>query len=174
MNEMKFFKIKQGTKYHEAVKQHLALLPKWKPIYAKVSELLDEKITLMVQSPNYLQIEYSELKKDENKKIFKKDGTLKTNSKKAKEIEAAYKEIVKEAGLEKFESLGHINFCYCVMRYHGETLKTFKTSDHELYYKADFDLEERTKQSTGDSFVIPITEIEHQEKYLEEIKKQSA
>lgn len=173
MSEMKFFKIKQGTKYHEAVKQHLNLLPKWKPIYAKVSELLDEKITRMVQTPNYLRIEYSELKKEENKKVFKKDGTLKANMKKAKEIEVAYKEIIEEAGLDKYESLGHINFCYGVMRYHGETLITFKTSDQELYYEANFDLEDRVKNSFGESLVIPITEIEHQEKYLEEIKKQS-
>ncbi|MGG1652280.1 hypothetical protein ABHN03_04040 [Paenibacillus sp. NRS-1775] len=170
MVNMQYFKIKEGTEYYNAVQRHLKFLPNWKEVYVKLSELLDEKITLLVHSSNYLQIEYRELKKEENQKLFKKDGTLRAKSKKAKEIEAAYKDIIKEAGLEGYENLGHINFFYGVMRFHGEKLQSYKTSEHELYYEATFDLEERAKQTSGGSLVIPITEIEYQEKYLEELK----
>lgn len=139
---------------------------KWREVYGKLSELLDEQITLLVQSPSNLQIEYTELKKDENQKVFKKDGSLKKNNKNAKLIEAGYREIIREVGLKDYESWGHLNFAYGVMRFHGESLKSFKTNELEVYYEADFDLVERSK-----GLVEPITEIEYQEKYLEELKK---
>ncbi|OME55554.1 hypothetical protein BSK59_13850 [Paenibacillus odorifer] len=164
---LQYFKIKNGTEFDTAVKKHLNMLPNWKQVYGKLSELLDEKITLLVQASDYLQIDCSEIKKEENQKLFKKDGSLRANSKKAKEVLAAYKDIIEECGLKGFENLGHINFCYGVMRFQGETMKSFKTSEHDIYYEASFDLEERSK-----GLVIPITDIEYQEKYLEELKKQ--
>ncbi|MGV6935864.1 hypothetical protein ACWA2B_10155 [Paenibacillus sp. CMM36] len=156
MNKIQYFKIKQGTKYYELVKQHLATILKWKPIYAKVSELLDEEIDLMVQTPKHLQVEYSQLKKEENKKIFKENGTLKSNTKKGKEIEAAYKEIIKEAGLEKYESLIYIYFCDIVIRHLGENIGKFKIYEGEIYCEANFDLEKRTEGS-----IVQITEEEY-------------
>lgn len=63
-------------------------------------------------------------------------------------------------------NLSIINFSYGMLRRNGENLESFVTSDHDLYYKADFDLKAR---SSG--LVEPITEIEYQEKYLEELKK---
>lgn len=163
---LQYFKIKNDTEFDKAVKKHLVMLPNWKQVYGKLSELLGEKITLLVQASDYLQIDYSEIKKEENKKVFKKDGSLRANSKKAKEVLAAYKTIIEECGLKGFESLGHINFCYGVMRFQGETMKSFKTSEHDIYYETNFDLEERSK-----GLVVPITDVEYQEKYLEELKK---
>lgn len=170
MSEMKYFKIKRGTKYHEAVLNHFQLNKQWKQVYEKLSEVLDEKITKLVQYPRFLTIDPTELTKDENKKAFKKDGTLKAKSKKAKEIEEQYKLIIHEAGLEEYENLGTINFIYGVMRYQGETLKTFKTSQYDLYYKADFDVAGRAKNTSGD-ILEEISEVEYTEKYLAEIKK---
>jgi hypothetical protein len=166
---LQYFKIKNGTDYDKAVKKHLNMLPKWKAVYEKLSELLDEKITMLVQVPDYLKIEYSELKKEENRKLFKKDGTLRANSKKAKEILATYKQIIDESGLIGYESLGHINFCYEVMRLNGESMKSFKTSEQDIYYETSFNLEERSK-----GLVVPITDIEYQEKYLEELKNKKS
>jgi hypothetical protein len=163
---LQYFKIKNGTDFDLAVKKHLNMLPNWKQVYGKLSELLDEKITLLVHASSYLQIDLSEITKEENKKIFKKDGSLRANSKKAKEVLTAYKNIIEECGLNGFESLGHINFCYGVMRFQGETMKSFKSSEHDIYYETNFNLEERSK-----GLVIPITDIEYQEKYLEELKK---
>ncbi|WP_431785909.1 hypothetical protein [Paenibacillus lactis] len=141
MGDMRYYKIKPGTAYDTAVKKYFNLYQKWNAVYAAVGELLDEEITMMVRIPDYLQIEFKELQKEENKKLFKKDGKLKLNLKKAKEIEAAYKDIVKNAGLSEYQTIGSINFAYGLMRYSGETLKMFSTADHEIYYEADFDLE---------------------------------
>lgn len=170
---MNYYKIKPGTKYDLAVKQHFRLNKNWNQVYEKMGEALGEKITKLVRLPKYLKIDPKELTKEENKKAFKKDGCLKSNSKKAKEIAELYKSIIEEVGLSEFESLGTLNFIYGIMRYHGESLKTFRTSDYDLYYEASFDLDERSKRTTGgESLVEEISEIEYTEKYLEEIKKQ--
>ncbi|MMZ64631.1 hypothetical protein D1872_269770 [compost metagenome] len=167
---MLYFRSNQGTEYDIAVRKHYDLYPKWRVVYEKLSELLDEKITMLVRTKDYLQIDYSELTKDGNKKLFKKDGRLKANSKKAKEIDAEYQKIIQEAGLEEFKPLGLINFTYGVYRLEGESLKSFVTSENGIFFEASFDLEERAKNTGGNS-VVPITAIEYQEKYLEELKK---
>ncbi|MBX4152419.1 hypothetical protein [Paenibacillus lautus] len=172
MSKMRYYRITRGTRYDQAVKKHFELNKHWKQVYGRLSEELGETITKLVQHPKRLTIDPTELTKEENKKAFKKDGSLKGNSKKAKEIAELYKSIIEEAGLTEYESLGTINFIYGVMRYQGETLKTFRTSEFDLYYKADFDIIERSKRTNGESLVEEITEVEYTEKYLEEIKKQ--
>ncbi|WP_440110037.1 hypothetical protein [Paenibacillus sp. QZ-Y1] len=175
MSEMKYYKIKRGTKYDQAVKKHFELNSQWKQVYGKLSETLGETITKMVQHPKFLTIDLTELTKEENKKAFKKDGSLKGNSKKAKEIAEQYKLIIEESGLVDYENLGTINFIYGMMRYQGESLTTFGTSEYDLYYKADFDIDERSKRTNGgESLIEEITEVEYTEKYLEEIKKKEA
>lgn len=167
---MLYFRSIQGTEYDIAVKKYYDLYPKWKVVYEKLSELLDEKITMLVRTKDYLQIDYSELTKDDNKKLFKKDGKLKANSKKAKEIEAEYQKIIHEAGLEEFIPLSRINFTYGIYRLEGESMKIFVTGENGIFFEASFDLEERAKSLGGNS-VSPITAIEYQEKYLEVLKK---
>lgn len=172
MSEKRFYKIRPGTPYDAAVKKHFELRIKWSEVYPKVSELLGEKITRLALVIDKLYVDLSEIKKDENKKLFNKDGCLKSNSKKAKEVFESYKAILKDVGLSEFEELRMINFVYGVMRYSGEELTSFVTSESDIYYEADFDLEKRSSRSSfGESLVIPITEIEFQEKYLEELKK---
>lgn len=175
MSEMKYYKIIRGTKYDQAVKKHFELNKQWRQVYGMLSDMLGEKITKMVQHPKFLTIDLTEITKEENKKAFKKDGSLKGNSKKAKQIAEQYNQIIEECGLTEYENLGTINFIYGMMRYSGETLKTFKTSEYDLYYKADFDMDERSKRTNGgESLIEEITEVEYTEKYLEEIKKKKA
>jgi hypothetical protein len=160
------FKIRPGTEYDKAVKKHFNLRPKWNVVYEKVSELLGETITKLSHSVDNLRIDVSELKNEENKKLFNKDGYLKANSKKSKEILTQYKGIIQNCGLSDYVDLGHINFAYGVIRLRGQELESYSTSERDIYYKANFDLEERAK-----GLVIPISQIEYQEKYLEELKK---
>lgn len=167
MSDKKFFKIKPGTDYAAVVKKYFTLKPQWSEVYPKVSELLGENITSLALTPKKLYIEPSEIKNPENKKLFNKDGSLKSNSKRAKQLLEDYKEIIAEIGLTDYLDLGTINFQFGIYRLNGETLRSYGTSDHEIYYEANFDLEERSK-----GLVIPITEVEYQEKYLEELKKQ--
>jgi hypothetical protein len=167
MKNIQCFKIKPGTNYDKEVKRHFALLPKWGNVFDKVGELLGEKITQMALSTDELYLDISELKKEDNKKLFTKDGKLKKSSKGAKQILDNYKAIIKTEGLEDFQELRFINFSYGVMRLRGQKLESFRTSEDDIYYKADFDLEKKT-----DGMVIPISQIEYEEKYLEELKKQ--
>ncbi|MGG1746736.1 hypothetical protein ABDI04_04945 [Bacillus licheniformis] len=166
MREVQCFKIERGTKYDEAVKKHFSLVDKWKGMYSKVGGLLEENITRLGFNPKEPHIDFSELKKEENKRIFKQDGTLKRNFKRSKQLLEDYRNLVQEEGLSEYVNLSIINFSYGMLRRNGENLESFVTSDHDLYYKADFDLKAR---SSG--LVEPITEIEYQEKYLEELKK---
>lgn len=166
MNSTQCFKIKPNTKLHEELKKHFSLLPKWKGVYEKVSELLGEDITKLGYSTYELYIDFSELTTKENKALFKKDGTLKMNLKKSKQLLERYKDIIKEAGLSEYQELRSINFRYGVMRFGNQHLESFWTSEDEVYYKADFDLEKKTN-----GLVLPISEVEYQEKYLEELKR---
>ncbi|GAV11475.1 hypothetical protein [Paenibacillus sp. NAIST15-1] len=166
MSDKLYFKIKQGTKYDKAVKEHFKLRKLWTNVFPLVSELLSEQITRIARHPDDLYIDTSEIKNEENKKLFNREGKLKSNTKRAKEIHEEYKRIIQKVGLTEFRDLGTINFIYGVMRLSGEHLKSYRTSDDDIYYECDFDLE---KRSNG--LVVPITEIEYQEKYLEELKK---
>src|SRR5699024_1995190 len=105
----------------------------------------------------------------ENRNLFKIDGQLKANTKKSKKILDGYLEIIEECGLSGFMELRLINFTYGVMRVRGQKLESFKTSEDDVYYKADFDLEKKTN-----GLVEPITEVEYEEKYLTELKKREA
>jgi len=166
MNNIQCFKSKAGTNYDSAIKKHFSLLLNWDRVFEKVSELLGENITELAYSVDYFIIKPKELTKDENKKLFKQDGQLKSNTKKAKELFTKYNEIINESGLSEYKELRMINFTYGIGRTTGQLLESFRTSENEIYFKADFDLERR---SSGN--VEPITEIEYEEKYLDELKK---
>ncbi|WP_379354847.1 MULTISPECIES: hypothetical protein [unclassified Paenibacillus] len=160
------FKTVRGTDFDKAVKKHFEQKPKWKDVISKVGELLNEKINEMGLAPDNLWVNTREIHREENKKLFTKEGKLKTNSKRAKEIYNQYRNIVKETGLNDFQELRLIKFCYGVMRLQGQYLDSFVDSEYDIYYKADFDLAKRSK-----GLVTPISEIEYEEKYLEELKK---
>jgi hypothetical protein len=166
MNNVQCFKIKRGTKFDQEVKKHFNQTPKWDNVFGKVGEILGEKITRMALTTDNLYIDTKELTKEENKKLFTKDGKLKSNSKLAKEVLKNFKTIVKEEGLEDYQELRMLNFIYGVMRRNGQNLESYRTSENDIFYKADFDLE---AQSNG--LVEPITHIQYEEKYLEELKK---
>lgn len=169
MRKTQCFVIKRGTDYDKAVKKHLESLPRWNNVFKKVSELLGEKITKMAFHPTRLVIDRSEIKNEETLNLFKKDGELKANSNKVKDILEDYKQIVKDEGLAAFEELRVINFRYGVMRMRGQMLESFITQENDIYYKADFDLAARCN-----GLVIPISEIEYHETYLNEIKKRES
>lgn len=172
MSEKQFFKIKPGTTYDAAVKNHFELRKKWSDVFPRVGELLGENITKLALVKDRLYVDLKEIKQDENKKLFNIDGLLKSNSKRSRQLLEDYKKIIEEVGLANYEELRVINFIYGVMRYTGEEMSSFVTSENNIYYEADFDLEKRsTRTSGGESLVIPITEIEYQEKYLEELKQ---
>lgn len=167
MSTTQCFKIKRGTDYDKAVKKHFELLPLWNKVYREVSKLLGENITKLAYSTEELYIDPTELTKPENKKLFTKEGKLKANLKKAKTIREEYKKIIEQLGLTEYEELRFINFAFGVMRTRGQQMEMFRTSENDIYYKTDFDLERKTE-----GLVIPISEIEYQEKYLDELKKQ--
>lgn len=167
MNDIQCFKIKRGTNYDKAVKEHFLQLPKWKNVSTKVSELLGEEITKLGFVTDDLYVDLSELTKEENKRLFTKDGKLRGNLKRAKQIRLDYQDIIKEEGLSEYKDLSRINFVYGFIRTRGQELESYRTSEDDIYYKANFDLEKRAK-----GLVEPISHIEYEEKYLEELKKQ--
>jgi hypothetical protein len=167
MTNAQCFKIKRGTDFHKAIESHFKLRNKWKNVTDKLSELLGETITKIGQDSSYLRIDIEELKNPFNEKLFKKDGTLKANTKQAKDLFKEYQSIISEEGLNGYRSLSVINFCYGVMRRRGQSLESFRTSANDIYYSADFDLAQETN-----GLVTPITEVEYHEKYIEELKNE--
>lgn len=163
------FKTVEGTEYHNKVKDFLSTRKRWAIALGKLGEFLGEELTRISQHTDALRIDLDEIKDPANKKLFKKDGTLKQNLKAAKEVQKEFKKIIDECGLTDFEPLGTINFKHGIMRFQGETLDSFATSDLHIYYKANFDLQKRA----GD-LVEKVSLIEYQEKYLEELKKLEA
>jgi hypothetical protein len=165
MSKNQCFKIVRGTNYDKAVKEHFNLTPKWSNVMKSLSELLGENIEQMALTTDNVFIELDDLVNEDNKKLFKTSGELKTNTNKGKQLLEQYKQIVKEEGLSDFKELRLINFIYGIMRTQGQSLESFRTSEDDIYYKADFDL---VKKSNG--LVEPISEIEYEEKYLNELK----
>lgn len=166
MGKNQCFKIKRGTKFDSDIKESLLLRSKWDDVMRDIGILLGEKITSIYLNTGILSVPPEKIKKEDNKKLFKKDGTLKISLKKAKEINKEYLKILESYGLSKYRELPRINFSYGIMRRQGQKLESFPTSENDIYYKADFDLGKGT-----DDLVIPITEIEYEEKYVEELKK---
>lgn len=162
------FKIKSGTDYDKAVKKYFTQRPSWKNVMDKVGNLLNENITLMAHDTDDLYIDIKEIHSEENKKLFTKNGKLKTSTNRGKEIAKQYYSFIQEEKLSDFKDLQLINFAYGVIRLQGQKLERFVSSEHDIYYKADFNLEERAK-----GLVFSITEVEYEEKYLDELKKRS-
>ncbi|TYS60501.1 hypothetical protein FZC76_21765 [Sutcliffiella horikoshii] len=160
------FKSKPGTHYDLAVKKYIDLVPKWGNVIDEVAELLAENVTKIAFEPKELWVDSSEIKFLENRKLFTKDGRLKSNTKRAKEIRKAYLDIVESQGLTEFRELRMINFSYGVMRSRGQKLESYISSEGDIYFRADFDLAKRS-----DGSVESITEVQYQEKYLKELKK---
>lgn len=167
---MNFYKMKEDSAYGKAVKKHFRQLKTWdKEIFPWLQEALGENVKRMGITREDLYVDVSELEKEENIKLFKKDGSLKKNTKRGKELKREFEETLEEHGLEDFEELRMLHFVYGAMRRQGETMEMFITSDHVIHYKADFDLIDRTNGA-----VEEITEVEYQETYLEEIKKRDS
>lgn len=162
------FKIKHGTEYDKAVKKYIEQRPKWINVIKRTAELLKEnKLTEIVLSVDKLWINIEQLTNEDNKKLFNKNGKVRSNSKRSKELNEQYIKIISDEGLSDFQDIKVINFCYGVMRLQGQKLESFFTSEGDIYFKADFNLEERSH-----GMVVPITEIEYEEKYLEQLKKE--
>lgn len=164
--EIQCFKNKHGTEFDKSVKKHYTQLPCWKKVVERLGLIMGEDITRIALDPKNLRLDTTEFKQEENVNLFNKRGELKKNSKKAKELFKSYQQIIEEEGLRDFADMTLIRFIYGVMKYPGRTLESYTTSENDIYYKADFDLEEKTK-----GLVVPISEIEYEEKYLEELKK---
>lgn len=160
------FKTIRGTKFDKAIKKHFEQRPLWSNVIKKVGTMFGENITEIALLPEELWINLNQLKNEDNKKLFTKDGKLKSNTKKGKELIEQYKQIVSGEGLSDFQEYRLITFTYGIMRLAGQNLESFVTNENDIYYKADFDLAKRAKE-----YVEPITEIEYEEKYLEELKK---
>ncbi len=174
MKKYSFYKSKRGSNYDNEVKKYFQQEEKWRTvIIGKVAELLGENITSINIDNKILGVNLKEIKNEETMKLFKKNGALKQNSKAAKNLNEKYLQILKDEGLDKSSTLQLINFTYDVMR-HGnfgnpDYMERFVTSNHDIYFKADFDLEERSNGS-----VETINEVEYHEKYLEEVKKRES
>lgn len=163
------FKINRESDFYVEVQKQLKLRHIWSEVmFQHASEILGEKITKMAFDTKELAVDLSEIKNPETKKLFKQDGTLKKNLKKSKEILKRYQAAVELEGLSEYEELRYINFRFGVMRVRGQSLESFRAHDGDIYYKANFDL---NKRSNGN--VVPISEIEYEEMYLETLKKQA-
>lgn len=168
MNKTYCYKSNPESEYGKAVKQYLELLPLWERVSERVSELLGEKITRMATDAEELYVDTMQVG-DENRKLFTKDGKLKSNSKKANEIRVKYKEIIEDVGLKDFKDMRLINFIYGVMRTSDrQSLESFMSSEGGIYLKANYDMLYREKL---DDSILHITEIDFEEKYLSELKK---
>lgn len=168
MTQRYAYKSVPESKFGKAVKRYHELLPMWNQVIDDLSDFLGDKITKIVRDPERLVLDVDELS-DENAKLFKKDGSLKKNSKKANELADTYKSIIDDAGLSDFKDLHLLKFIYGVMRTSRQQhMESFLSSEGELYVETDWDMLERQKT---DGSIEPITKIEYTEKYLSELKK---
>lgn len=165
------FKSVPESAFGQDVKKYVELLPLWSEVINKVSELLGEPITKLARDTRELYVDIDELNV-ENAKLFTKDGKLKKNSKRANDLRKGYLEALDAVGLKDFMDIHFIKFAYGTMRTsHVQSLESFISSEKEIYFKANFDMIGREKSS---GYIVPITEIQFEEKYLAELKDREA
>jgi len=160
------YKAKLGSEFYLDARKSMTQRGEWKKVIDEVNKLLGESIKTIRPSIAILWLDNDELTTEENKKLFTNEGKLKKNNKKAKRLNEEYIQIVGQLGLSDYKDIGIIEFIHGVYSLRGESVERYVSLDQELYYKTDFNLEERSKGN-----FIPITEIEYQEKYLEDLKK---
>lgn len=142
-----YFKSKPGSKFEKEVKQYFEKLPLWNEVLNRINLLLGENLQVVARNPRVLVISPSELELGENKKLFKKSGELKRNSKRAKMIAKAYQDIIKELDLNDFEELGVIFFYYGITRSRGQSLQFYVTPNNQVYFRSDYNLQEKAPES---------------------------
>ena len=175
MSEQMHFKIKEDSAFHRAVKEVFEQDQIWRQeMFEEVRRLLGVDVERMGFDPKNLYLDPAEIKKHEElKPLFKKDGALKKNVKKANEIRKSYVKAVEQHGLQNYQPLGLVNFTFNAMRMGdgtggtNEEMRSYRSSDDVIYYEANFDLAERTKGQ-----VVPISAVEYHETYAKEIRKQ--
>ncbi|GAK08968.1 hypothetical protein JCM19038_2773 [Geomicrobium sp. JCM 19038] len=168
---MYHYKTNPETKYAKKIERHLQQKKRWKLVADDLNELLGENITRMVQKPGYFGLDPQEITKEENKKLFKIDGAIRQNTKAAKALFQSYKDIIKKHDLEDYEEIPILNFGYGLMRHsRTEQMRHMGTSEGELYYETDFDLQDRADDP---NVLIKISQEEFLEKQLEETRKRN-
>ncbi|MCY9592341.1 hypothetical protein PC41400_15045 [Paenibacillus chitinolyticus] len=160
------YKAKSGSEFYLDARKSMTQRGEWKKVINEVNKLLGESVKSIWPSTNILCLDVRELSKDENKKLFTNEGRLRKNDKKAKDYNSEYIKILNRFGLSNYEDIKLVEFKHGICSLGGESLERYISLDKEIYYKADFNLE---KRSQGNFDLI--TEIEYQEKYLEDLKK---
>src|SRR5699024_11718755 len=95
---------------------------------------------------------------DENKKIFKRDGEIKLNTKIGKSLNAKYQEKLKELDLDNYRSPSAIFFTYGFLRDHrSQTQNQFNNDDLIVYFESNAPWTEREYTSQLEE----ITEAEY-------------
>lgn len=169
MSTIRCFRAKEDSKFDKDIKAYYKSYPRWTNVLTRLAHLLGEELTGLATEPNDLRLDPKELKKEENRKLFKQNGMIKKNSKEAKKLFADYQDIVKDEGLANFMDLRNITFAYGTMRRQGQHLERFITSDGRIYFKADFDM----INNYGNAKIIleEISQVEYEEVHLAELKQ---
>jgi hypothetical protein len=169
MDEYKFFRTKQGTKFDDKVQQYFELRPRWGNVVKRLSVYLGEKVTRIVMSPNYLSIEPSEITKPENKALFTKDGNVRKRGKKPTALREFYHNLIDELGLKHFRELRWIEWCNGITGLKHQTVERFLAIEdgiHVIYYKTNFDLDKEYLEQ----FEM-IDEIQFEQAHLDQLKR---
>ncbi|QNK89062.1 hypothetical protein H7992_04880 [Sporosarcina sp. resist] len=162
------FKSNRDSAYGLEIRKYMKLLPLWGEVIAKVGGLLGNPITAIAHEVDELWIDVDQVS-PEIAKLFTRDGKLKKNSKAANDIRKKYLQIIEDVGLEGFMDKPRINFIYGVMRTsQQQSLASFISSEHDVYFKANYDMLDREKSN---GYIEPITQIQFEEKHLEGLKK---
>jgi hypothetical protein len=171
---MFFYQSIKGSDFEKAMLNHYKQNEKWSEVSKDLESLLGETIGVYMAPDNEeLHIDPATTAgfKDENLKLFKTDGRLKKNSKKAKKLAEDYASIIRRHGLSNYVPKAFINFSYGVIRTHPkQTMESF-FKDERYFVKSSVDFLEHKPFSANS--IEPISEIEYEEAYLELIKNRS-
>lgn len=164
MGKVYNYKAVKGTEYYKALQKHFKQQKLWGSMYEKVSAIIGQELKQLGYSSETLFVNVGEIEDEDTQKLFTKDGKLKNNSNRAKEIREQYLAAIAEVGLEGYMELSKVNFIYGIGRTRSQSMTSFATQDGNVYYQTDFDL---TTIAKGN--VVEVSEVDYHENYLNEL-----
>lgn len=162
------YRVKEDGDYDKALRKNRQHMLTWSKLCDFIGEQLGEEITKL-GTVHRLMVDLNEIKNEENKKLFKQDGTVKLNVKKAKELNQAYIRFIQEH-MPDYREEREINFMFGVMRRSvSDTIERFMDDDKRTYIRTNFNLLDQNNRVTAS--LEPISAITYYETYLNLLKR---
>jgi hypothetical protein len=139
---------KDGSELDKALRKQYYQDDFWTKVIESMSVHLGEKINrIYTRTALGFPIDVIDGFNDERKKMFRKDGFLKSTPKGCKILQKFYESLLDKWHLNDYQSISDIRFTFGMFRFHGESSEAYRDFEGRLYSKTSFDQTNRTSKA---------------------------